>query len=111
MLETILIVILFFIVGIPAFMNIVGPFIVWKTQKLPAIVEFQAMEDDEFLENRNEEFREYDQSLERLGVISIGSSLLKDSHTDSYFKLYWHDDIKVAAMKTKVEEMTYLDIT
>ena len=49
MLETILIVILLFIVGIPIFINVIGPFIVWKTQKVPAIVKFQALEDDESL--------------------------------------------------------------
>ncbi len=49
MLETILIVILFFIIGVPIFINAIGPFIVWRTQKVPAIVKFQALEDDEFL--------------------------------------------------------------
>jgi uncharacterized Tic20 family protein len=48
-LETILIVILLFIVGVPIFINAIGPFIVWKTQKAPAIVKFQALEDDESL--------------------------------------------------------------
>lgn len=49
MLETVLIVILLFIVGVPIFINAIGPFIVWKTQKVPAIVKFQALEDDESL--------------------------------------------------------------
>jgi hypothetical protein len=48
-LETILIVILLFIVGVPIFINAIDPFIVWKTQKVPAIVKFQALEDDESL--------------------------------------------------------------
>lgn len=115
MIETILVVVLLIIVGIPVFINIIGPFIIWKTQKLPAIVKFQALEDDQFLENRNEGFKAYDQSLEKLGFSSVGSSLLKDSNTDSYFRLYWHKDIKVAAMvvtmQSKAEEITCLDIT
>ncbi|RKZ45689.1 MAG: hypothetical protein DRQ48_07375 [Gammaproteobacteria bacterium] len=115
MLETILFVILLLIVGVPIFINIIGPFIVWKTQKVPAIVKFQALEDDEFLANRNEKFKEYDQSLLRLGFFSVGSSLLKDSNTDSHFRLYWHNGIRVAAMvvtmQSKVEENTSLEIT
>ena len=109
MLETILIVILLFIVGVPISINAIGPFIVWKTQKLPAIVKIQTLKDDEFLENRNDEFSEYDQSLVKLGFFSVGSSLLKDSNTDSHFRLYWHNEIKVAAMvviiKSKAEEI------
>ncbi len=49
MLETMLIVILLLIVGVPIFINIIGPFIVWRTQKVPAIVKYQALEDDESL--------------------------------------------------------------
>jgi len=48
-LENILIVILLLIIGVPIIINIIGPFIVWKTQKVPAIVKFQALEDDESL--------------------------------------------------------------
>ena len=114
-LETIIVIISIAVFGIPIFMNTVGPFIIWRTQKLPAIVKFESIDSGEFLQNRNQLFLGYNHSLIDLGFTTIGSSLLKDSHTDSYFRLYWHNDLKLAAMvvtmKSNVEDMTYLEFT
>lgn len=115
MLETITIIIVCLVLGIPIFMNTVGPFIVWKTQKLPAIVKFNSVDDGEFIKGRNSEFIGYDKSLKELGFKVIGSSLLQDSQTDSYFRLYWNSEMKVSAMavtmKSNVEDMTYIELT
>lgn len=115
MLETILIIIFCIVFGIPVFTNTVGPFIIWKTQKLPAKVKFQSIGDDVFIEERNHEFLRYDQAIKNLGFDVIGSSLLEDSHSESYFRLYWNSEIKVTAMvvtmKSKVEEFTYIEYT
>ena len=114
MLETILIIAFVVVFGIPIFTNTIGPFIVWKTQKLPAVVEFQAIDNEEFILERNEKFQAYDHSFKELNFSCIGSSILQDKHTDSHFRLYWHSDLKMAAMvvsmKSKAEEMTYIEI-
>jgi len=113
--ETILIIIGCVVFGVPIFINTAGPFIIWRTQRLPANVKFQPIDNDVFLEDRSSEFLEYDKSIKDLGFEVIGSSLLKVSHTDSHFRLYWNSDIKVAAMavtmKSNVEEMTYIEFT
>lgn len=114
MLETILVIAFVVVFGIPIFANTIGPFIVWKTQKLPAVVEFQTIDNEEFMLERNAKFQEYDKSFEELRFSCVGSSILQDKHTDSHFRLYWHNDLKVAAMvatmKSKAEEMTYIEI-
>lgn len=115
MMDIILVVIAVLVFGIPVFMNTVGPFIVWKTQRLPANVKFQPIDDNEFMEGRNSEFVYYDKSIKELGFDIVGSSLLQDSHTDSHFRLYWNKELKVAAMavtaKSKIEEVTYIEFT
>jgi hypothetical protein len=96
-------------------MNTVGPFIIWKTQKIPTITKFIELGDAEFISERDDCFRGYDLELKKLGFDAIGSSMLEDSHTKSHFRLYWHSDIQVAAMvvtmKSNVEECTYLEFT
>jgi hypothetical protein len=115
MLEEILIAVAILVFGIPLIMNIAGPLLIWKTQKLPAIVKFQPIDDESFMEDRNAAFRAYDKSLRKHGFEVIGSSVLQDSHTRSFFRIYWSSKLKVSAMvvtmKSKVEEVTYLEIT
>ncbi len=114
MLETIIVIALIVVFGMPVFMNTIGPFIIWKTQKVPTVVKFEPLEEEGFLQERNEIFQQYDKELNDLGFAGIGASILKDSHTASIFSLYWHADRKVAAMvvtiSSKLEEMTYMEI-
>jgi hypothetical protein len=113
-LDIILIAILSIVAGTLVFMNLVGPFFVWKEHKLPAIVKFDALEENEFMGNRNEGLGQYNNSLIELGFVVVGSSMLNDGHTDCHFRLYWHSDLKVSAMVATMigdlEEMTYLEI-
>ncbi len=115
MAEDILIIIAILVFGVPILINLAGPFLIWKTQKLPAIVKFQPIDDESFMEDRNAAFRVYDKSLRKHGFEVVGSSVLQDTHTDSFFRIYWSPKLKVAAMvvtmKSKVEEVTYLEIT
>lgn len=115
MIEFIIIAIAVYFLWNPVFMNTVGPFIIWKTQKIPTITKFIELGDAEFISERDERFRGYDLELKRLGFGAIGSSMLEDSHTISHFRLYWQPDIQVAAMvvtmKSNVEEFTYLEFT
>lgn len=115
MAENILIAIAILVFGIPLVMNIAGPLVIWKVQKLPAIVKFQPIDDNSFIEDRNAAFRSYDKSLIKRGFEVVASSLLQDSHTDSYFRIYWNPKLQVAAMaatmESKVEAVTYVEFT
>lgn len=106
---------IFVLVVIPVFINIVGPFIVWKTQKLPAIVKFVPIPDDVFEQQRNDCFHYYDQAIRGLGFEIVGSSKLVDSQADSYFRLYWYSALQIAAMSvtisSKIEEITYMEFS
>ncbi len=114
MLETILIIAFVVVFGIPIFTNTIGLFIAWKTQKLPTIVAFKAIDNEEFMLERNAKFQAYDHSFKELDFSCVGSSILQDKHTDCHFRLYWRNDLKVAAtvttIKSKAEEMTYMEI-
>ncbi len=114
MLEIILIIAFVVVFGIPIFTNTIASFIAWKKQKLPTIVEFKAIDNEEFILERNAKFQEYDSSFNELGFNCVGSSILQDKHTDSHFRLYWCNDLKLSAMvttiKSKAEEMTYMEI-
>lgn len=100
------------------FMNTIGPFIIWKTQKIPAIVSFNGVNEDEFLSNRNEDFLNYDNSLKLQGFEYIGSSTLDGSHTNTYFSLYTNDNLSLAATVVTitsavqgVKELTYIELS
>jgi hypothetical protein len=115
MIEFIIIAAVILVLFSPVVMNTIGPFIVWKTQKIPVIVRFPAMESSDFIKSRNEEFLNYDLDLKKMKFDVLGSSLLEDLHTKSYFRLYWNPSIKLAAMAvtmtSKSKEITFLEFT
>lgn len=115
MVEFIVIAVLVLLLWNPVVMNTIGPFIVWKTQKIPAEVKFAAMENSDFIKSRNEEFLSYDSDLQKMEFEVSGSSLMEDSQTKSFFRLYWNSSIKVAAMvvtmTNKSEEITFLEFS
>lgn len=115
MLDFILGLIVVVVVGPPVFINTVGPLIIWRTQKLPAIVKFESIDNDIFDQQRNVAFHHYDQAITALGFEVIGSSVLKDSQIDSHFRLYWNPMLKIAAttvtILSKIEENTYMEFS
>lgn len=115
MLEGILILVACAIFGVPVFMNTLGPFVIWKTQKLPAVVKFKPLDNDLFLAERSPVFVNYNDSIIGLGFEVVGSSMLEDSHSESTFRLYWNSELSLSAMavtiKSNVEEMTYIEFT
>jgi hypothetical protein len=115
MLETIIVVILVIVFWNPIFMNTIGPFIIWKTQKIPTDINFVPVDESKFISERNEIFRSYDKSLSESGFSNIGSSLMMDSHSTGHFRLYWNNENTIAAMVvnmvSKVEDITYLEVT
>lgn len=115
MLENIIIIIAGFVVGIPILMNTIGPIIIWKTQKLPAIVQFDPVNNEIFIKERNSEFIKYDESIKQLGFEVLGSSVLRDNQTDTFFRLYWNPEIRVAVtvvtIKNNAHDLTYIEFT
>lgn len=102
MLDTLLLVLVGLVLVVPLFMNLVGPFIVWKTQRIPTLVHFEPIADEDFAEHLTEAFSCYDQGLKALDFSLLGSSSLHDSHTHTYFRLYWHPGIKVVGMVVSI---------
>lgn len=96
-------------------MNTIGPFIIWKTQKLPAVVEFENIDGDLFMSERSEEFKTLANSLESLGFDPIGSSVLRDTDADTFFRLYWSANSRTAATcvcgKNALGEVNYIEFS
>lgn len=98
MLETISLVVVAIILGIPAGQNLIGPLIIWKTQRLPARCRFEPVDDSVLFRHATPRFFEYHRAIARHGFRSAGASMTSDSHSNSYFRLYWHPDLRTAAM-------------
>ena len=115
MLELLLVLVLLVIFWNPLVMNTLGPIIIWRTQKIPAEVRFRPVDETGFLLARNEEFKRYDRELTALNFDVQGSSILEDSQTKSYFRLYWDKENFLAAtvvsMESKLEEVTYVEFS
>lgn len=78
-------------------MNTIGPFIVWKTQKLPANIVFEVIDGEVFIREASEEYIRLAESLEALDFSCIGSSVLSDTDSDTFFRLYWNPELRIAA--------------
>ena len=72
----------------PLFMNTVGPFIVWRTQKIPTSVQFEPLSDDEFFVQCTEAVPYVDEQMGDAGFVVVGNSSLSDTHTATYFRVY-----------------------
>lgn len=96
-------------------MNILGPLIIWKTQKLPAIVQFHKIEDGEFIGDMNEQYKKLNDSLLSLGFLVVGSSVLPDSNSKTFFRLFWNDDTKVCAIcvcgRSALGDVSYVEFS
>ena len=95
----------------PLFMNIIGPFIVWRTQKIPTIVQFELVSDDEFFERCTEGVPYFDEQMIDAGFVVVGNSSLHDSHTDTWFRVYWHAQLKLAGTVVGISATNQQDLT
>lgn len=115
MLDTLLYAALIYVLWKPLAMNTIGPLIVWKTVKIPTEITFVPLDEEAFMAERNERFRAYDQDLGKLNFRTIGTSTLSDTQSSSFFRLYWHPGVRVAAtvvsIESKAGETTYLEFT
>lgn len=96
-------------------MNTIGPFVIWKTQRIPAICKFEAVSDDQFIKEVSNEYRALAESLEELGFDTVGSSILKESESDTFFRLYWDAEKKTVATcvcgKSALGEINYIEFS
>ena len=115
MIETILQVAIVLAIGFPVALNLFGPLIIWKTQKIPADTRFNEIDDGVIMKEATPSFFQFHQSITDIGFRSLGASTVSDSLSTTYFRLYWHQDLRVAAtvvmVKNKVEEITYMEFT
>ncbi len=115
MLEVLIVIAVVIIFWSPLVMNTIGPFIIWRTQKIPTRVKFVPADEAAFMEERSGEFKNYDSELAALGFSTVGSSVLLDTHVNGHFRLYWHAELQIAAMVVSTvsaaEEFTYLEFT
>ena len=95
----------------PLFMNIIGPFIVWRTQKIPTIVQFELVGDDDFFERCTEGVPYFDEQMIDAGFVVVGNSSLHDSHTDTWFRVYWHAQLKLAGTVVGISATNQQDLT
>ncbi len=94
-------------------MNVIGPFIIKKVQKLPARISFNKHNEDEFLLSRDEEYHYLNDKIKKLGFEYIGSSFMEDSHTQTNFSLYSNESdltcAMVVSMVSNVKSITYIE--
>ncbi|MDQ8036118.1 MAG: hypothetical protein REI12_01765 [Pedobacter sp.] len=79
-------------IGIVLAMHVLLPLLVWKQQGLTAHYDLEKLPADTFLAERNEEFRNWHQSLLDMGFEYLGSSMLTLSHAKTYVSLYRHEN-------------------
>lgn len=96
-------------------LNLLGPLLIKKTQKLPARIKFNEHDEQKFLSTRDEEFINLDKSIRGLEFEYIGSSFMEDSHTQTNFSLYSNDKeltcATVVSMVSSVKSITYVEFT
>ncbi|SDS35006.1 hypothetical protein SAMN05216271_1724 [Halopseudomonas sabulinigri] len=95
----------------PLFMNLVGPFIIWRTQKISTIVQFDPIPDDDFFERCTEDVPYFDEQITDAGFVVVGNSSLHDSHADTYFRVYWHEHLKLAGTVVGISATNQPDLT
>jgi len=100
-------------IAYPIFLNVVGPVVIWRTQTIPTKVKFQPIEKDYLISGGNQFFQTSIESIENLGFEYVGSSVFVNGKTNSYFTLYWSDQLKVASMVVSMingeNEIVYIE--
>jgi len=81
-----------------ALVNLIGPLLVLRTQKIPARVRFSSVDNTRFMAERDARFKQLDQEVRELDFDHLGSSALQNNQTTSYFSLYAHPREQAAAM-------------
>ena len=98
-----------------ALFNVISPLIIFRAQKLPARVQFSAVDENGFLRARSERFNDLDTQMRGLGFNYIGSSMLPDTHNIAYFSLYSNEvdgtTGMLITMENKLGSFTYAEFS
>ncbi len=95
-----------------AILYIAAPLWIYRVQKLPARVSFDAVDEAIFLSDQSDKFKALDNKLEEIGFEYIGSSMLLDTHNAACFSLYFN--VKgnttgmLLSMKSAADNFTYV---
>jgi len=96
-------------------LNIIGPLIIYRTQKLPTRVHFQTLNEQEFPAKHGDDAARLGKKLQALGFEHIGSSSLPDTHNTAYFSLYSHakdyTTAMLVTMDNKAKSFTYIEFS
>ncbi len=96
-------------------LNLLGPLLIWRTQKLPARIRFKPHDETGFLANRDDSYRQLDGGIRALGFGYLGSSYMRDTQTEASFSLYTHASDQSCAMLvtmvSKIKTLTYVEFT
>ena len=98
----------------PLFVNVVGPFLIWRSQRIPTLVRLPSIGDQAFAENMSAEAVLQERALLALGFVKLDSSSLEDTHVTTFFRIYWNAQSELAAMiaiaKSAKKTLGYLEI-
>lgn len=107
------------LIGIPllyfVFMYLWGPILVKRNEQQPGCYMFTKLDERQFFSQRSDTFIMLDFDMRNLGFTYVGSSVLGNTNTDSYFSLYTKTDEALSAMLTTMEsplgDFTYLEFS
>lgn len=74
---------------------VLGPALVWMSQKMPEAYRFKRLDGDNFLAERSETFRQLHQDIVGAGFSYIGSSELLLSHSSMAFSIYYQPETQL----------------
>ncbi len=84
------------LIGIPLlyfiFMHLWGPILVKRNEQQPGCYMFTKLDERQFFSQRSDTFIMLDFDMRNLGFTYVGSSVLGNTNTDSYFSLYTKTD-------------------
>lgn len=115
MLNTILELLIAIPLAYFALMHLLGPILVMRSERQPGAFAFTLMDEREFFSQRSETFIMLDYEIRNLGFRYVGSSVLGNANTDSFFSLYTKPDDALSAMLTTIEsplgDFTYAEFS
>ncbi|VAW89842.1 hypothetical protein MNBD_GAMMA17-197 [hydrothermal vent metagenome] len=91
------------------------PLWIYRVQKLPARVNFDAVDEEVFLSDQSDKFKLLDNKLKEIGFEYIGSSTLYDIHNTTCFSLYFNAKGNttgmLVSMKSEADSFTYVEFS
>ena len=96
-------------------LNMFGPIITKRTQKIPARFKIIKHDEKEFLLGRDKEFHALNSEIRALGFKYIGSSFIENGQVETSFSLYSNEADLSCAMLVSIESpvklITYVEFT